>query len=145
MGLDKADCSWLKLSPSKYLLLNINVPWHNFASPNTTLVIYIYIIYTLVSLMRVSLQHIKHILKNICRCSVKLTEIFVGDIFILFWCISNEIAFSRAVLIKTVALYEKANAAPAALLNLPETTYKQRKPVSKSLQLNFVNKFTIII
>ena len=72
------------------------------------------------------LLQIKNIFKKILRCSARLTESTVGNIFILFLNICNDIAFNKTIAIKTVVLYgnsEKAVPDPGTLRNLPATIY----------------------
>ena len=68
---------------------------------------------------------------------MRVPQSTVGDIFILFWNICNDIAFNRTTIpIKKVVVNEKPDKTivdPAALLNLPGIIYQQSKHVSKSL------------
>ena len=85
--------------------------------------------------------------KENCRFSVSLTRTSIRNIFILFWNICTDIAFSRSLPLKTVIQYanpEKAIVDATILLNLPATVYLQSGQVSKCSKLNFLNKFTIV-
>lgn len=78
----------------------------------------------------------KHNFFKICKYSARLTESAGGDASILFWDIYNNIEFNRAIPTKKVVLHKS-----------PEKTITDRATwsftdVSKSLQLNFINKFT---
>ena len=80
----------------------------------------------------------KHNFFKICKYSARLTESAGGDVSILFWDIYNNIEFNIAIPSKKVIPHKS-----------PEKTIADRATwsftdviVNKSLQLNFINKFT---
>ena len=103
-------------------------------------------LYALLSLLHLSLQ-IKHVFFKISKtCGICETRLFkklvgstVADIFILFRNICNDVAFNRAILIKTVVLYENPEKAITVLVTL--LNFACNKLVNV---YNFVNKLSTV-